>query len=119
MSPYHYWLKFEGTTEAGLNSASPLIETGSFVSWLFNVDAADPLSVRVFSTGAPQPPQPSTQTVTYQWVSPSGQPEAPQTLTAMSPPGIDSPIPPPANVSPGVWTLMLRSGRTYQLEKTS
>ncbi|MBZ5560498.1 MAG: Ig-like domain repeat protein [Acidobacteriia bacterium] len=119
-STTRYWVKFEGAREAA--TASPLFPAaeGRPVRWLFNVDAADPLLVRVFSQGTFQPPPPGmTENVTFQWVSPGGQASAPQTVSVATPPGIDQIIPPPSNLTPGIWTLFIQADKDYRLEKTS
>lgn len=116
-----YWLRFDGAVETGIGSPSfPSVE-GGFMTWLMNVDAADALALRLFTQGVPQGDT-SDGPVVYQWIAPNGEAEPAQSfhVTVPAPPAfVDTMIPGPAGLSPGIWKLRLFADFDYRLDKKS
>jgi hypothetical protein len=114
-----YWLRFDGAVEAGVGSPSFPSMEGGFMTWLVNVDATDGLALRLYTQNVPQG-GPVAGPVIYQWVAPNGQAEPIQTFNVaepVPPAFVDTTIPAPAGLAPGIWKLRLYVDFDYRLDK--
>lgn len=116
-----YWLRFDGAVVAGTGSPTFSNFEGGAATWVMNVNAGDPMGVRLFTQGVPTFNS-GTRSVAYQWIAPNGQAEPVQTFNAVvpaSPQFFDGVVPPPASPSAGIWRLRLSLEFNYRLSKTT